>query len=319
MKKNVIILLSFITANCWGSSLVRGDTIGVDTISFELQKDYLRIDSSAQNLWQIGSPSKSFLAGAYSGENAIITDKIENYSINNSSYFDLIFINNEIPFQYGQEPSIGVEFKHKFDTDSLRDGGYLTISYDNGHSWENIIDDTNGPYYCRTPAWGESKNLYSHTDSLIEGNFGFSGKSNGWIKTSFAWENCAVKSTTNELDTIIIRFNFISDSIDNSKEGWMIDDIRLFSIDIGSNITRNSEQNLLEVFPNPVCEYAIVRSSSIMTKLEIIDYTGRLVKSYNPDSFETSINTTDISEGLYFLRAYNHKIPIGTFNIVINK
>jgi hypothetical protein len=166
---------------------------------------------------------------------------------------------------------------------------------------------------------GVTENLYTKSDTLFGGMAGFSGRSNGWITTSFAWENCAVKSASYGLDTVIIRFNFLSDSTDNDKEGWVIDDIQLFSIEIGSYIANNTGQSLFEVFPNPAGEYAVVRSSLAITRLEIIDYSGKLIRSLFPNSFETNIDVDGMPEGIYLIRAFNGNSYIGTNKILITR
>jgi len=196
--------------------LVKGDTIEFDTITFENQRDYLRIDTSARNIWVIGTPAKEFLNAAYSGGKGIITDSAGYYPAENHSFFELVLVEGEEPFDVDYF-SFGIEFRHRYDTDTLRDGGYITISYDNGHTWTNIIHDTLGPY-CLTPSPWVGKNLYSCADSLATGENGFSGRSDGWVTTSFDWRMCMVKNTS-IFDTTILRFNFVSDSIDHSKEG----------------------------------------------------------------------------------------------------
>ncbi|MFW6020171.1 MAG: hypothetical protein ACOCPM_06280, partial [Bacteroidales bacterium] len=91
------------------------------------------------------------------------------------------------------------------------------------------------------------ENLYTDTDSLAGQKFGFSGNSGGWITTQFGWQYAVVKN--NPSDTMIIRFNFVSDSIDNPKEGWMIDNIRLHTI--RPTGIQTTEQPGFQLYPNP--------------------------------------------------------------------
>jgi len=118
--------------------MVPGDTLFIETITFEYSYPYLEVDTSNQNIWQIGTPNKAFFDSAYSAKNAIITDTVNYYPIDNISYFDLLIgafnFNDLYPW------NIYVGIKHKYDTDTLKDGGFITISYDNRTTWMNIIN-----------------------------------------------------------------------------------------------------------------------------------------------------------------------------------
>ena len=70
---------------------------------------------------------------AYSGKFALNTDTILNYSANSSDTFSLGF---EI---YGAFTTI--EFKHRYDLDSLHAYGNIEISADSGISW-HLLHDT---------------------------------------------------------------------------------------------------------------------------------------------------------------------------------
>ena len=296
--------------------LVKGDTIEFDTITFENQRDYLRIDTSARNIWVIGTPAKEFLNAAYSGGKGIITDSAGYYPAENHSFFELVLVEGEEPFDVDYY-SFGIEFRHRYDTDTLRDGGYITISYDNGHTWTNIIHDTLGPY-CLTPSPWVGKNLYSCADSLATGENGFSGRSDGWVTTSFDWRMCMVKNTS-IFDTTILRFNFVSDSIDHSKEGWLIDDIRLFSIFLGSNARPDSPDSPLRLFPNPARDEVMVHAATPMTRIELFNTRGQMVKRCHPQSETTNLDLGGLDEGTYFVSAFIDEMLIGILKMQIVK
>src|SRR5690348_2572222 len=82
-----------------------------DTIGFEGGIHNLRIDTSqANNLWQVGKPSKIVFNSAYSIPSAIVTDTINPYPPNNISSFTIC------------EPLIHynlyhLSFTHKYNTD----------------------------------------------------------------------------------------------------------------------------------------------------------------------------------------------------------
>ena len=287
-----------------------------DLIRFDSTYQYVQIDTSKQNIWQIGTPYKVYFDSAYSIKRGIITDSINFYPINNYSYFDLFIgvfnYNNYYPYD------IFIEFKHKFDTNSLYDGGYLTISYDKGKTWTNIIEDLNS--WCSKPQL-ENENLYSESDTLFNGEKGFSGNSKGWISTWFAWYECLVKSTYADVsDTMILRFNFISDEINTNKEGWLIDDIRLYSVELGGAINESDNDELIKIYPNPVNSNIIIdlRTHYDAINIELIDMSGKSV--YNNQFYSRniiSLDTDGLLTGFCFIKVMLNNDKILTKKILI--
>ncbi|NOX47501.1 MAG: T9SS type A sorting domain-containing protein [Chlorobi bacterium] len=316
MKTIILILLSFVTTFLIAQTSEYGDTLFIETITFEQNYPFLELDTSNQNIWQIGEPGKVFFDTAYSKKNAIVTDTINPYPTNNSSHFDLLVG----AFNYnGLYPwNIFVGVKHKYDTDTLKDGGYISVSYDNGNTWMNIINDT-----VYDPSVGiefENENLYQHSDTLYNGEPGFSGFSQEWQTTWFAWHEIKIKS--NELigDTMIIRFNFLSDSIEDNREGWMIDNIDLYAIDLGGSVQENENSLLFSVYPNPV--NSLFRISlpghNSNLKFELINSQGQIVtqKRYvNIDSFEYDVS--GLQRDIYLIRISNDKGLTGVKRLIV--
>lgn len=285
-----------------------------DTITFEAPYEYLIIDTSSQNIWQIGAPNKIFFDSAYSINNAIVTDTLNFYPINNNSYFDLRI--GAFNYNYYYPDDIFIEIKHKFDTDTLKDGGFISVSYDQGLTWMNIINDT--VYGQATPSW-DNLNLYNYYDTLYNGEFGFSGHSNGWITTMFSWHYIPVKNNIDVIgDTMIVRFNFISDSIENNNEGWMIDNIKLYSVDLGGGI--NDTKSLkFNITPNPMNEISIIELESYSEiQLSIFNIQGQLVRQkryFNNQSI--IINKANFNSGIYFVKIRTDSNLIGIKKLII--
>jgi len=284
-----------------------------DTITFEEPYEYLQIDTSSQNIWQIGEPSKIFFDSAYSINSAIVTDTLNYYPLNNYSYFDLNIGSYNVDWY---PDDIFIEIKHKIDTDTLKDGGFITVSYDQGLTWMNIINDT--VYGQATPSW-DNLNLYNLYDTLYNGEFGFSGHSNGWITTMFSWHYIPVKNDIDVIgDTMIVRFNFISDSIENNKEGWMIDNIKLYSVDLGGGI--NDAKSLkFNIAPNPMNEISIIKLENYSEiQLSIFNIQGQLVrqkKYFNNQSI--IINKNNFNSGIYFVKIRTDSNLIGIKKLII--
>jgi hypothetical protein len=288
-----------------------GDTLGPwCVINFEEPTEFIHVNATSQNIWQTGPPQKPLFNQAYSVPNAMITDTLNFYPANNHSSFDLYIGGFNTNWSYFYD--LFISFRHKFDTDTLRDGGYITVSWDHGQSWMNILDDTiSTQYFFASPAhnwgmWGNTS-LYTSTDTLYNGEQGFSGTSNGWLQSCMAWYNIPVKHPAEfPPDTVILRFNFISDNIHNNKEGWMIDDIRIFSIDLGSGINERMTETLkFRVTPNAVTTNALVILDHFCDKVEylLMDLSGRIVSEGKPGKCsEFEIRRSDISPGIYLLK-----------------
>ncbi|MBN1181046.1 MAG: T9SS type A sorting domain-containing protein [Bacteroidales bacterium] len=284
-----------------------------DSITFETSHPDLILDTSQMNIWQIARPRKIFFDSAYASKKAILTDSLNNYPVGNHSYFDIRIT----PSNSLYHPSNSyVQFKHKYDTDTLKDGGYITISHDKGETWNNLLNDTDYEYTLDI-----GQNLYTEFDSLYNGELGFSGKSDGWINTYFGWTVIIKSNSLYPHDTLILRFNFISDSIDNGMEGWMIDHIRLFSI-IWDDVNNDEFIGPVEIYPNPVQDKLSLKIGKPYTdvQVEIIDIQGKTMLN-NKFSYDRAIriNIQQLPEGVYFAKIIIDNDNLECRKFVINR
>jgi hypothetical protein len=316
--KTYILLVLFIGSGLIAFPQVQGnyypgDTIEIwSVINFEEPSPYIHINPSSQNIWQTGTPQKTFFNSAYSIPNAIVTDTMNFYPDNNISSFDLYVGGFNMGGLWGwyYPYDIFIDFRHKFDTDTLMDGGYITVSWDKGLTWMNIINDS--VYFGEHPNWnflpfGGNPNLYSPDNVLFNGEPGFSGKSDGWVHTCMAWWVWPVKTALDfPPDTMIIRFNFISDINHHDKEGWMIDHIRIFSIDLGSGIRESSAgRKRSHVAPNPLKSTAIVTFDKTYEDVDyrLLDVTGRVCAGGKfMKCIQFPLDRGTISPGVYILK-----------------
>ena len=276
-----------------------------DTITFEIPCSFLKPGTAEDDIWLIGEPGKTFFNSAYSGDKAIMTGIAGSYPVNNHSWFDIVLEEFKPEWFFDEFPyDVYVEFHHKLDTDSLHDGGYITVSYDQGETWMNIIEDTIYPE--AKPEW-ENGNLYSRDDVLFNGEKGFSGRSEGWETVWFAWHYIPVKkaAVAEGVNSMIIRFNFISDDINNNKEGWLIDNIRLFSIDLGSGIPNRKIREAVRIYPNPVNQSTVIdlNTRHHEVTISLVDVTGRLMYTMKyTNTGLIPLDTERLSKGIYFVR-----------------
>ncbi|MBU1011324.1 MAG: T9SS type A sorting domain-containing protein [Bacteroidetes bacterium] len=307
MKRKLIAICFCIALSFSGFTQIRqspGDTMGIwQVLDFENPSDYILLNPSLQNLWKTGHPQKQFFPEAYTPPNAMVTDTLAPYPPLNHSWFDLIvgsFNNPTYPY------IMFFDFWHKIDTDTLRDGGYITVSWDYGANWNNVIQDSvYGSWWGLSPPWSpfvETPNIYGESDTLYNGEPGFSGHSNDWIHTTLAWHFIPVRSG-NIPDTMMLRFHFISDEIDNQHDGWMIDQLRMFSIDVGSSTPETKiDDNWVRFLQNPIQQRtnAMFDRQWHSVELTLHDVNGRTVSMMQcANCSELLIDATELNDGLY--------------------
>ncbi len=317
MKIPVFLFLIFFTKQIFGF----GDTIYIDTITFENPYEYIKIDTSNECIWQIARPHKVFFDSAFSGEKVIITDSVNYYPTNNLSFFDFKLGNFNCPsFNVFEVTGFCLEFKHKFNTDTLSDGGYITISYDYGETWTNIFLDNNYYFDIMTPYYAYNNEIIDYEiGTLNNGELGFSGRTDEWISTKLEWVHFLCfpkKDYTIPEDTVILRFNFVSDNNDSNKEGWMIDDIVLYSIFLsgGGSVRDFGESDLINIYPNPSDNKTNIELDQTYRDIQIdwINIKGQILSTsqfYNTEYIE--LQNINQAEDLYFLKiTLDHKTVI---------
>lgn len=266
-------------------------------------------ESNPENVWQIGKPHKAIFDTAYSVPNAIITDTLNPYPPNNHSSFQFLITKPE----WAQNRCMSLlylYFHHKIETDTLQDGGFIDVSYDNGITWDNVLNqnDASDKSY---------QNFYSENDTIKGGEFAFSGE---YIKT---WEYSGVEwywddEEASEIDSITIRFNFKSDDLDNNKAGWMIDNIYLLIEDyctIGIDGIKKEHENF--IYPNPVRDVSLLELPDNDTyKIQIFNIQGLKVFGCKANK-SIEIYKDDFQPGIYiyYLTSPEGKTYSGKFII----
>lgn len=279
-----------------------------DTLNFDVTdtSSLITIDSIT-GCWQIGMPSKTFFNAAFSTNNAMVTDTLNPYSEN---------LNDFVIIHYSPEMFYAnlMSFKYQIMSDFSKDGGILE-GYDFvSGNWFNLLNGNTifSSNYCQfmiTPVL-INLNHFGTFGPLSE--FGWTGNSNGWQAMDF--QICPVTMIQNPLERnlygdLLFRFRFISDSIPNNLDGWMIDDISFSNnsfICPSSVIESISFNKILHLSPNPANDYIMIESSvKSFTKVEISDTREKIVISevFSP-SEKKEINVSGLVPGIYFYRIY---------------
>jgi hypothetical protein len=278
-------------------------------INFEQPSPNIKNDTNPGNIWQIGQPSKTVFDSAYSVPNAIVTDTLLPYPVNNHSSF-IITIKAQEWF-WGSPSSLS--FFHRFNTDSGNDGGYIDVSYNGGVKWQNIIYDTiltSCPMYPYVDSLPWLNNMYTKSDTINGGIPAFTGNSNGWQQSSITWLFCLGVKTWPP-DSVMFRFNFISDSLQTNKDGWMVDNIT-FNSSICSGVIQANGNNKFQsrISPNPSQTQALLQFDNPLNQsfnLNIYNEFGNQIYTANTSKNYFLIPSIKFNKGYYTYQLYSEK------------
>ncbi|MDO9186598.1 MAG: T9SS type A sorting domain-containing protein [Bacteroidia bacterium] len=268
-----------------------------NSITFDTAFSNLYIDTlQTNNSWQIGTPNKVLFDSARTRPNAIVTDTVNYYPINDTSSF-VLKINRptDAPFwvewvPYISGPTPFVSFMSKIDTDSLSDIGYVEYSLDNGTNWLPVneyffVGDYHPPYY------GPGTPFFTSTW-------------NGWFETFIYLGDSNPDPGIETVDSVLFKFTFVSDGINTNKEGWIIDDIRFGTIAL-VGVNDIEENNNFNIYPNPVNnEFTITATETgkIYFQLKIYNILGEMVSQSIIENPKSQINISDLPKGVYFVK-----------------
>ena len=276
---------------------------GADTSDYNSVK--VEIETDSQNVWQIGPPQKTLFYSASTVPNAIITDTLITYPANDTSRF---ITKVAIWETWG---IFALQWNQKIDMDAGNDGGMIEFSIDAGSTWENCI---NNPYVYNFYGF-DPENI----DTLPGGEFAFSGTDTSWrniwlcFDYSWLWDFMGG-------DTVMFRYTFISDSVDNNRDGWMIDNL-INQITWVHTIATPELHAYLNVFPNPSNDIITVQLAKrneyhLIENMELIDQTGKVVATWSHIPTKFWFDTRQFPGGMYLLKVKSN-IKTETIPIVI--
>jgi hypothetical protein len=286
----IIILFNFLIAFTQKSDYCLIDFENSNCNRYEIWIDTL---SNPYNIWQIGKPEKSIFQQSYSKPNAIITDREFSYPINDTSSFYIVhFVDSGLAIWN----LLHLSFYYKLNTDSLSDYGLIEFSPDNGKSWLNAMEDKVNFRFL----WNSNPKYNSLT-----------GKTDEWESIGLFFTNLDHVYSFKIGDTVLWKFTFISDSIQTSKDGWMLDNIEVSSVFNSINEEQKSE---ISIYPNPTSEELYIHYpyfSNFNIEGSIHDILGYELREFKISGIETKLNISDFDSGIYFV-----KIIIGDKQVV---
>ena len=282
MKTKFFIILSL------SYVIIYGQYDGNYDIDFDDQYgiEFLFVDtiSNHENIWQIGSPEKNSFDEAYSAPNAICTDLVNPYPVNDTSTFT---ITNIAAGGFENNYFVILEGKYMIDSDSLNDFGLIEFSPDKGHTWIDLINDTIYLHKGCYEWWTDRPS--------------FTGKTNGWKDFGVQLAGFGDEFNLHWPDTVIYRFTFISDSIQTNRSGWILDDLHFEDWWESIIDNRNNSFNS-EVYPNPAENFVTIKFPNEERKninIVVFDKRGALIKLINTNSEFIEIDLSSFKPGTY--------------------
>ncbi len=266
----------------------------------------VKYDTAAGNIWQVGEPGKVIFDTAATFRNVLVTDTVNYYPVNNTSIFSF-----DIGPTWPANGILGIQWKQKLDMDKKRDGGKVEFSVDYGVTWQNAF---NNPYVYNYFGFDPSSQ-----DTLVTGDYALSGTDSTWKDI---WLCYSLSWIATVVDSVKVRFTFVSDSIDNQKEGWMIDNLHAH-LTITHPVKEEKKETYINVYPNPAkdkinIELQHVNGFHIIEKMELINAQGKIVEEWKTIPFRFWIDTSKYPSGNYFLKIKSN-LKTETVPIIIQK
>jgi hypothetical protein len=298
MKKvNVFIICLF------GMLYLSGQVAPINTFDYSNPltpgQNVLLPDSSNQ-LWQVGKSAK--FDGVLSTKPALYTDTLNSYPINVDEGVTMVLYDEYFGLAYHW---YDVFFTHRFDTDSLSDGAYIELSLDSGATWVNVVDYTDSVVW---PADGPYSIDFYNNSYLVNGQrSAFTGSGKAFRQNSI-WIGLivAVVAKPEMVDFPVapyLRFSFVSDSVDNQKAGWQIDEVEIWGT-VTSGIPERV--NPITISPNPSNGVFEIQSRNhSQLNFMVSNAIGQNVYHGKMNGTQAKVDLSSFPPGSYFLTFEN--------------
>lgn len=249
----------------------------------------IQMDSASGNLWQVGLPRKGVFDSAASTPNAILTDTVSGYGLG---------LNQSFHYTYKDPQTFGIlaiRWMQKIQAASGKDGGMVEFSVDGGQSWENTFDN---PHVYNYYGFDQA-----NVDTLANGKIGFTGTDSTWKDIWLCYD---LSWLSGNLDSLMIRHTFISDSVAESMDGWMMDNFEVV-LTIRHTIAEGPQREFIKVFPVPASDRINIQGKKleqyfIIEEMDLTDPKGQVIQSWKNIPTKFFIDSRFYPNGLYYLR-----------------
>jgi hypothetical protein len=273
--------------------------------------DLIEYDPPENNVWQIGKPQKEPFA-PFNGTGAFMTDTSQMLDSTLEHSFILKF------HRLNESNAVSewnMDFYQTYQFDSLVSGGYISVTYDKGASWKNLVYD-DYLYDDSTGSNADLYRLYDSTNYLQNGQPAITGtgKTEGEFVSAVHKEfSCTIWDAVLVHD-IWVKFTYINTGSNNPHAGWMIDDFSLVIytwceyVYSGIEINDNNNPEIC-LYPNPAVNMVTItypETGMEGLNLEVYDISGHLVlKRTGLCGTTETIDVSALPNGYYAYRLFN--------------
>lgn len=211
-----------------------------------------------------------------------------------------------------------LSFYHYFITELGYDGGNIKYSIDGG-SWALIPTSafTSNPYKSALVTSGAGNdNPMAGQTVFTGGNLGPNGElSSDWGLSTIDLSLLGVNANS----TIQFRWEMGTDGC-NGDTGWYLDEIYVYNCAASLAVTKYDQMiDGVTIFPNPTQGIITIKKTNDiqLTKVEILDLNGRILKNINLSDMQTerNLDIQKLASGVYFVRVTSDK-SIGVMRLI---
>jgi hypothetical protein len=194
------------------------------------------------------------------------------------------------------------------NTDSLA-GGYIEVTIDSTN-WFNVFDEgiANGFRHGINTKYNFSNEhqplYYLEPDTLFNGQLGF--KVNITADTVYLFFEYILIAQSRDINTPRFRFTFISDSLSESKDGWMIDDITMGTY-MGWGSVSESLSKSITLYPNPANDKLAFNFDENKFKPTELSITNVLGQQVLKAPFNRVLDISTLQQGVYYVTITDDK------------
>jgi hypothetical protein len=121
-------------------------------------------------------------------------------------------------------------------------------------------------------------------------------------------------------DDIIWLTDLVTDNITHNQEKVVVRDLSMIS---PLRETKTADNTIaaageISISPNPSADIITVNSDERITKVELIDLTGKTVRSINPSSQKVTLNISGLMNGIYIGKIYDETGTVTSRKIIKN-
>lgn len=294
-----LIFSTFAGAQTWAQYFDGADTSAMNSILVD-------IDTTGGNVWQVGPPQKTIFDSAASVPNVLVTDTINSYPANDTSSFVFEFL------PWSNFGIFALQWKQKIDLDSAGDAGAIEYSFDDGLTWTSVF---NNPFVYNFYGF-----VPGDTGTTAGGVQGFTGTDSTWRDIWLCFQMSWLQQAN--FDTVMFRYTIYSDSLDNQREGWMIDNMNMH-ITIVHTAKGEQKDAYQKVYPSVTdgivhIETMALNEFHIIENMQLIDATGRVVKEWKNVPTRFWIDIGDQPNGAYMLNIQTNK-QTNAFPVILQR